>query len=405
MKQYEHENNTFFSINGKESINEFVKNYISPVFLYSKKVITHQYNILRKALPDKFKIFYAQKSNPHSEILKLLNSMGAGCDTASLGELKSALEAGFPPKRIMMTGPGKTEKELLFTIENNLLSINAESLQEIFLIDKLSAEHGKKQKILIRINPEFEAGETNRIIGGMGVSKFGIDIESISYVINQAKKLKHIKINGIHIFNSSQILDYKRIFYNIKNVIDTAKKLSTEHRLQFKLIDAGGGFGIPYLRDEEMLDTERLGNELINLINDKEYKSFLSETELISEPGRFLTGLAGVYLFRVLYTKESQGKKIAITDGGINHFIRPVLIGQKHLIINMTALIEGREDTDEFMVAGPLCTALDVFDESALLAKVNQGDILAILNAGAYGYTESMPFFLSHPAANEIFIN
>lgn len=405
MNDYRLKNHPFFLLNGLEKIKKYFDEYPGPAFIYSKDVISFQYERLSKSLPYIFKIFYAQKSNPNPEILKYINSLGAGCDTASEGEIKSALSAGFLPDSIMLTGPAKTESELKLAIEKNLLTINAESLQELELIEKLSAEFGKKQDVLIRINPRFEAGETNRIIGGMGISKFGIDIDFIPQIFERIMKFKYISVKGIHIFNSSQILDAERILLNIKDVIDTAKKLSSEYKINFELIDAGGGLGIPYLPDEKFLDIEKLGIKLDTLISSGGYKEFLSGMTVILEPGRYLTGLAGIYLTKVLYTKESCGKKIALIDGGIHHLIRPVLIGQKHTILNLTGILEDRKNTAEYMVAGPLCTSLDRFDESAVLTEIKQGDILAVLNAGAYGYTESMPMFLSHKRAKEIFIN
>lgn len=405
MSSYRSENHPFFKANKIEDISIFINNYSSPIYLYSKKVIHEQYVYLRKSLPDKFKIFYAQKSNPNPEILGLLNSLNAGCDTASLGEVKSALDAGFTPDRIMMTGPAKTETEIRFAVQSNLLSLNVESLQELFLIDRICSELGKKQKVLIRINPKFEAGETNRIIGGMGVSKFGIDIDYIPGVFEQAKSLGNIEIKGIHIFNSSQILDWNRIYLNIKDVIDTAIKFSKEHNLEFELIDAGGGLGIPYSEEENFLDTEKLGNNLHDLTNKAVYKEFLSGKNIILEPGRYLSGLAGIYLTKVLYTKESCGKKILLTDGGINHLLRPALIGQSHPIINLSAELRGEDSKYEYIVAGPLCTSLDRFTENMSINNTQPGDILAILNAGAYGYTESMPMFLSQVPAKEIFLD
>lgn len=405
MNNYRLEKHPFFKFNNFDLIRNYIENYSSPVFLYSKKIVTHQYKTLKNAIPEKFRIFYAQKSNPNSEILKQLHSLGAGCDTASMGEVKSALEAGFAPAEIMMTGPAKTESELRFAIENNLLSINVESLQELLLVEKLCEEYGKKQSVLIRINPKFEAGETNRIIGGMGVSKFGIDIDFVPQIFEQAKKLRSVEIKGIHIFNSSQILDWQKIYNNIKDVIDTAIRFSREYNLEFELIDAGGGLGIPYTEEEDYLDTEKLGNNLDDLVNKSEFREFLSDKNIILEPGRFLSGLAGIYLTRVLYTKESCGKKILLIDGGIHHLLRPALIKHSHPIINLTAIQKDIKEKEEYFIAGPLCTSLDQFSENTELQRTEQGDILAVLNSGAYGYTESMPLFLSHSPAKEFFLD
>lgn len=387
-----------------EKLSQQIRNYTSPAFIYDLSKVESQYTKLREALPQKFEIFYAQKSNPHHSILKLLKSLGAGCDTASLGEMESAFKADFEPEKIMLTGPAKTEDELTYAISNNILSINAESLQEIYKINELAEMFGKVQEILIRINPGFEAGETNRIIGGSGVSKFGIDAEQIGDVVKETLQLKNISICGIHIFNSSQVLNWQKIFNNTKEVFDTAISLSDMYGFELKRIDLGGGFGIPYSASEEELDVGTLGENLSSLLSDEYYSGKLKNTLLIFEPGRYLSGQCGIYLTKVLYTKTSHGTEIVMIDGGIHHLLRPALIGQSHQVVNLTAKLENRVVQSNYMIAGPLCTSLDEFGTDIEMLETKPGDILGVLNAGAYGYTESMPLFLSHPFAKEILI-
>lgn len=384
----------------------FVKNYRAPVFIYSAEAVSRQINLFKKNIPSKFKLFYAQKSNPNSELLKHINSTGIGCDTASLGEIKSAIKAGFSSDSIMFTGPGKTEKELTFAISNNLLSINAESFLEIEIINRIAKRKGRIQDIMLRINPAFEAGETTKIIGGKGSSKFGIDYEQIPGVINGLKNLRNINLCGIHIFNSSGILDYRKILKNTKEVIRTAFELEEKFNLNFKRIDLGGGFGIPYSKSENELNIKKLGSRLKKFINEKEIRKGLKSKELIFELGRYISAYSGIYLTKVLYTKTSAGKSIAIIDGGIHHLLRPALIGQSFPVINLTAVLQKRKlKTGSYMIAGPLCTSLDEFDSDALLNEVVPGDILAVLNCGAYGYTESMPLFLTQVKSAEYFLN
>lgn len=405
MNEIDTNKNPFFSYFDSEKFYEITENYTSPVFVYCKKVIEEQFKLLSKNLPPQFNIFYAQKSNPHPEILKLLNSLGAGCDTASKGEVLSAIKAGFSNSKIMLTGPGKTMEELELAVDKNLYSVNIESLQEVILLNQICVEKNKVQNILIRINPVFEAGETNRIIGGMGVSKFGIDIDQIPNVIEAIIKLSNVKIKGIHIFNSSQILDADRIIESTKKVIDTAMMLKEKFKIDVEHIDLGGGFGIPYSDNESLLDVKKLGTELNALMSQSPYENFLKNVKLIYEPGRFLSGQCGIYLIKVLYTKKSSGKNIAVVDGGIHHMLRPALIGQGHMIKNLTGIFENRTAKEEYLVAGPLCTSLDELSKNELLHQVKQGDFLAVINAGAYGFTESMPYFLTQTPAKEIFIN
>lgn len=397
--------NPFFTLNNFEDIYTTARNNETPCFIYSKKVIERQYNLLRDNLPDRIKIFYAQKSNPNKEILTTIRELGAGCDTASLGEMAKAIDAGFPEDKIMLTGPAKTQKELQFALSRQIYSINVESLQELELLNRLADFTDTTQEILLRINPPFEAGETNTIIGGMGVSKFGIDVDYVPEFIEIVQKMKNLTLKGIHIFNSSQILDWKRVYENTVDVIDTAMEVSRNFDIPLNRLDMGGGFGIPYSKKESELDVAKLGEKLKKLFEEPEYKEFLSGAEMMYEPGRYLSGMSGIYVTKVLYTKISNGRKIALIDGGIHHLVRPILIGQPHPIVNLSAIYNGRNDMDKYMVAGPLCTSLDRFDTTAMLNDVRPGDILAVLNAGAYGYTESMPLFLSHKPAEEIFLN
>lgn len=382
-----------------------IYNYDSPVFAYSRNIITESYNRLLDVLPDKFSIYYAQKSNPNREILKHISGLGAGCDTASLGEMNSALDAGFTPEMIMLTGPSKSQEEIRFAVEKNIGSINVESVQELNLVNELAREKNKTQNILVRINPPYDSSETTRIIGGTGVSKFGIDIEQIETFFKALKSCGNVSLTGIHIFNSSQILDAGKILSNTKNVIDTAIDLNGTYSFEVKTIDLGGGFGIPYSDNETPLDLKILSEGLNFLVSDKKYNEFLDGVDLIFEPGRYLSGRAGLYLVKVLYTKNSRGTDLLLTDGGIHHLLRPALIGQSHPAVNLTAFFEERNINKNYMIAGPLCTSLDSFGENIELADTKQGDIIAFFNSGAYGYTESMPLFLSHGPAKEIFID
>lgn len=399
------ESNPFFNLNDFEQIYKTAISTETPAFLYSKKVVDRQYFLLRENLPEQIKIFYAQKSNPNKEILETIHQHGAGCDTASIGEMAKAMDAGFPKDKIMLTGPAKTQRELKFALQRNIYSINVESLQELELLNWLAEEGGYTQDILLRVNPPFDAGEENTIIGGMGVSKFGIDVDYVPEFIERVLNMKSLSLKGIHIFNSSQILNWERIYNNTVDVIDTAMEISKTFDFQFQRLDMGGGFGIPYSKNEKEVNISALGSKLDELLKSNEYGDFLKGMELIYEPGRYLSGMSGIYITKVLYTKVSNGRKIAMVDGGIHHMVRPILIGQPHPIINLSAIYNGRDDMDKYLVAGPLCTSLDRFDTEAMLNDVRTGDILAILNAGAYGYTESMPLFLSHKPASEIFIN
>ncbi|MEZ4689000.1 MAG: hypothetical protein R3A12_02010 [Ignavibacteria bacterium] len=240
-----------------------------------------------------------------------------------------------------MTGPGKTEEELKFAISEKILSINVESFQELELINTIAKQTDIKQDILVRINPPFDSSEKNRIIGGSGISKFGIDLDQIPEFIELAQSMSNVNLNGIHIFNSSQILDHNKILQNTKDVINTAIHFNEHNDLKVKRIDLGGGFGIPYSEDESEMDINSLGEGLNEFFKEEKIRKFSEKVEMYFELGRYLSGLCGIYLTKVLYTKIS-GKNIAVTDGGVHHLVRPALIGQNHPIVNLTALLEKR---------------------------------------------------------------
>ncbi|MGC8859526.1 MAG: hypothetical protein ACP5P3_10545 [Ignavibacteria bacterium] len=387
-----------------KEINGYLKRYRKPIFIYRKTVLGKQISRFLTYMPLGTTLYYAVKSNPNPELLKYVAINKLGCDTASYNEIKRVLAAGFPANKIIFTGPGKTERELIYAIKHSLKSINVESSSELVRVNSLAKRLKKVQDVMLRINPPYDAGEGFRIIGGSGTSKFGIDDEQIDEFLSLIKKLKYVRLKGIHIFNSSQILDDKRILKNTENVIKTAEELEIKSGVKFKTIDVGGGFGIPYLPEDRELNIQRLGFKMKGLM--QRYKKFLKGKEVIFELGRFISGYSGIYLTRVLYSKISRGKNILITEGGIHHLLRPALIKQPFPIVNLSAILEGRNGIYKcYTVCGPLCTSLDELSPDAKLNETKEGDILCILNCGAYGYTESMPMFLSQTKSQEVVIN
>lgn len=387
-----------------KAINYYLKHYRSPIFIYRKTVLKKQINRFLSYMPYRTVLYYAVKSNPNMELLQYIATAKLGCDTASYNEIKRVLTAGFPANKVIFTGPGKTERELLYAIRHNLKSINVESKAELLLVEALAGRLKKVQDVMLRINPSYDASEEVRIIGGKGTSKFGIDIGQIDEVLSVIKKLKYVRFRGIHIFNSSQILDEDKILRNTGNIIETAKELEGNNGVKFKTIDVGGGFGIPYQRGDKELNIQKLGDGMKRLM--QRYKRFLNGKEVIFELGRFISGYAGIYLTRVLYSKISCGRNVLITEGGIHHLLRPALINQPFPIVNLSAILENRDELYEsYKICGPLCTSLDELSPDARLNKTKEGDILCVLNCGAYGYTESMPMFLSQTKAKEIVVN
>ena len=386
----ERENDLRFS---DTSLSKLAEKYETPFFVYSSEIIEQSYGRFRDSFSEKFDIFYSVKANPNLHILRLLRDMGAGMEIASLGELALCKELGIPGERIVFAGPGKTDEELREAIEYGILAINAESFNEVKRVDKIAGDLGKEQGVNLRINPDFKA--SGDIILSGKPSKFGIDEEEISRV-EKLTDLDNIDLKGIHVFSASQVLDSEKLVEYMGKVFSLVEK--AEEYFEVELVDIGTGFGIPYGEDGERIDIGKIGSEVEDLVE----KFGFEDKDFVLESGRYLVGSSGVYITEVIDKKQSRGKNFVITKGGINHFLRPQLIGTSHGIINITSDDKEREVLD---VGGQLCTSLDFLGKDVDMKRTSRGDLLAVLNTGAYGLTESMLFFLSHETPLEILIN
>jgi len=253
----------------------------------------------------------------------------------------------------------------------------------------------RETAVNLRVHPAFDIDEGNRIIGGSGPSAFGVDEEDVPTLLEQASRLRHVRIRGLHVFAASNQRDAAKLLAIHGAVLDLAKRLQETHGLVFEQIDLGGGLGIPYAPDQTPLDFTALGRGLAELLA----KHLWFRGELILEPGRFLAGPCGTYLARVVRLKESRGTRFAILEGGINHLIRPLLTGEPFPV---KAVGKG-EGTVPYTLAGPLCTSLDRLGE-VRLPELAPGDLLAFGSTGAYGLNEGMTHFLSHPVPPEIWV-
>lgn len=363
----------------------------TPCFAYSGAAATEQFASLRQVLPPRVRLAYAVKANPHRELLARFASLGASFDCASIGELTRVETLGLPPGRIFFAGPGKREAELRKALAMGV-RVQAEGFEDLARIDALA---GREVAVNLRVHPGFDVDEGSRIIGGSGPSAFGVDEEDVPSLLQEAAQLRHVRIRGLHVFAASNQRDASKLLAIHGAVLELARRLHETHGLAFEQIDLGGGLGIPYVAAEAPLDLKVLGQGLPGLL----LKHSWFGGELILEPGRFLAGPCGVYLARVVRIKESRGTRFAILEGGINHLIRPLLTGQPFPV---KALGKGQGET-QYTLAGPLCTSLDRLGE-VRLPELAQGDLLAFGTTGAYGLSEGMTHFLSHPVPPEIWV-
>ncbi|WP_028973700.1 diaminopimelate decarboxylase [Spirochaeta cellobiosiphila] len=380
-------------------VDDIIDTVSSPLFIYDLNTITDKYTYLRQNMPDEVDIFYAMKANPNLSIVRHLTNLGAGIEVASEGELYACEKLGVNPRNIVFAGPSKTDEDIRKAIGMGIYAINAESIGEIQRINKIATEQNKVMDIELRINPEFEVAGAAVNMGG-GSKKFGIDSEAIDITINNVSELKHIRLQGIHIFAGTGIQDSEGFLSNLTNCFRLASEINDKH---FKVlsIDFGGGIGIPYSDDDEGLNIEGINEKILELI---ENYPFIKEnnTRLIAEPGRYLVGQSGVYISKIIDRKNSRGREYVLVDGGAQHLLRPALIGTAHPTFNIS---RRQKNLIPFDVGGSLCTSVDFLGKDIPLpVESQQGDFIGVFCSGAYGYTESMPLFLSHDVAPEVLV-
>ena len=362
-------NTAFFE---EVNIQDILNSYSTPCYLYSQKKITDTYNYLKTNL--KSEIFYAVKANSNQAILKLIKSCGAGADVVSLGELQRSLAVGFDPNMIIYEGVGKSKEDIEYAINKNIRLINTESIEEIFLIDKVGNSINKKINIGIRLNPDIDGNTIEKISTGKKSDKFGIGVEKLNEIIEIIKSLNNINLKSISCHIGSQIYDIV-IFSKVFTLMKEAAKLCISKGMQIKYVDLGGGLPIDYRRNQKTLDIIKLG-ELVT----KKFKE--SPFDISFEPGRYLVAQAGTIITKILTCKENGEIKYLITDAGMQTLIRPAMYGSYHHIEPLNDL---NKEKIKYTIAGPICESSDIISKEIVLPKQKSNNFLAINDAGAYG--------------------
>jgi len=384
-------------------LEELARLHDTPLYVYDLAVLERRVEALRAALPDPFQLAYAVKANPNTAVLARIAGLGLGADVASAGELERVLAAGFAPAALVFTGPGKRDSELAAAVTAGAGLITVESPNELRRLEAIAAVAGRPVAILLRRSIGPDATEAVRIIGDEGAGKFGMDDDDLWTSARYALASDWFQLQGIHAFGASNVRSAAALAGHIERTMAFGRELAASLGFQLRLVDVGGGLGIPYADDELALDLEALGAGLAALAARWAADPVTAVTRVLMEPGRFLVGPAGAYVSRVVDTKRVRGQAVAIIDGGINHLLRPVLVGQSQRIRRVSAEREGSAPMVEpVTIAGPLCTGLDILARALPIGLPAVGELLAVLDAGAYGYTESMPLFLSRPLPAEV---
>lgn len=383
--------------------------YGSPVYVYDAGVLRARAAALRAAMPERVDIAYAVKANGSPAVLATLVSAGLGADVASGGELRAVLRAGFEPGRLVFTGPGKTDAELEQALRARVGALTIESLDELEVVIDLAAIAERGQGLMLRLATEGEA-EGLPIISAPGNVKFGLTDEEADEAVRRLGTSAVLgpagpyELRGFHAFGASNVRHAIVLIEAVADLARRAERIAARNGLDIELLDAGGGLGIPYADSEAPLDIAALGTGLAVEMATWTDRPTLRDARLLLEPGRWLAGPAGAYLCQVVRTKTRGGRTVAVSDGGIHHLLRPRLVNQDHRVMAVGPYAERAVDAEVDLV-GPLCTGLDILASAASLPQPRAGDLLAVLDAGAYGYSESMPLFLAHPSPAEILVD
>ncbi len=358
------------------SLGEAAERFGTPLYVYSRSVLVEAYRAYERAFaPVPHRICYAVKANGNGHLLRIFAGLGAGADIVSGGELQAALRAGFSADLIVFAGVGKTDREIDLGIEQGIFDFNAESEGEIVRISAAAHRRERTVRISLRVNPDIDPRSHPYISTGLRQNKFGVDIALAPEILRRARTLPGVVIAGVQCHIGSQISDLAPLGQAAREVADLSRRLLDEG-FPLELIDLGGGLGVDY-EGGRLADPGRLAEQVLPALEGLPLTLFL-------EPGRSLVAPAGVLLTRVLYLKENRGKRFVIVDAGMNDLLRPSLYQAFHRIEPVVA-VPGRAPMRADVV-GPVCETGDFLARDRELPAVEEGDLLAVRDAGAYGF-------------------
>ncbi len=374
----------------------------TPFYAYDREALRARVDELRAALPTEISLHYAMKSNPMPALVAHMTALVDGIDVASAGELAVALDAGADPREVSFAGPGKSEAELAQAAAAGIL-VNCESMREIALLGEISRRTGRAARVAVRVNPDFELKSSGMKMGG-GAKQFGIDAEQVPAALAEIAR-QGLSFEGFHIFSGSQNLRAESICEAQNKAYELALRLSAHAPGPVRVLNLGGGFGIPYFPGERPLELAPIGANLAALVERAGRE--MPQAELVIELGRYLVGEAGIYVCRVVDRKVSRGEVFLVTDGGLHHHLAASGNFGQVLRKNYPVAIGTKMDgaaRETASVVGPLCTPLDLLADRMELSRADVGDLVVVFQSGAYGRSASPSGFLSHPAPVEVLV-
>ncbi len=378
----------------------------TPAYVYFLGDIRRRATRLRSAFRGLFRLSYAVKSNPNPALLRRMRQVVDLLDVSSAGEIRRALRADWPASCMTFTGPAKTAAELRLAVRAGLGEIVVESFDEACLLESICEQEGKAAPALVRIAPR-------NVPRGFGVSmsgkptQFGVDEEELEKTLPAIASLSRLDLHGFHIYSGTQCLKAEAVIENYEIFLHLFRRAAAIAGIGPQRLIFGSGLGIPYHESDAPIDLDTVASRTLAALEPARQEPPLQDAELVLETGRYLVGEAGIYLTRVVRTKQSRGATFALCDGGMNHHLGAAghlgsVLQRNYRMFKVTP-DQGEEK--EFTLVGPLCTTIDTIGRSVRLRGLEAGDVVGIECSGAYGLTASPIHFISHPPPREILVD
>lgn len=386
---------------------DIARRFGTPYYAYFMGDIAARCEALRQAFARRFAISYAVKANPNVGLLRRLRAHADALDVSSAGEMRRALQAGWPPQSLSFTGPGKRSQELVAAVTQGVGHVVVESVPEARALSQIAGAGGTPQDILVRLSPR-------RIPRGFGLnmagkpSQFGIDEEDLDEAFAALKTLPNLRICGFHIYSGTQCLDADALGDHFVICCELFRRCAWRYALAPRVLIFGSGFGIPYYSGQQALDLDSLASRVSPMLDALLREEPFGHTTCVLETGRYLVGEAGIFVTQVIRIKNSRGLRVAICDGGMHHHLAACghlgTVFQRNYRIFKVNTGEGAAHTATYDLVGPLCTTIDTLGRAVELPTLAEGDLIGIQCSGAYGLTVSPIHFISHPPPREVVV-
>jgi diaminopimelate decarboxylase len=373
-------------------LSEMARDAGTPTYVYSHAALERAYRELDEAFSGlDHLVCYAVKANGNLAVLRALASFGAGADIVSVGELYRAMRAGFDPKKVVFAGVGKTEDELMAGLGERILLFNVESASELEHLDRLAARHGKRARVALRVNPDVDAETHEHVATGRAFDKFGIPVDEALTLAERVGDYRSVDLLGVHQHIGSQITKLAPFTESVEKSAGLVEELKGRG-FDIKYFNIGGGLGIRY-KDEEAPAPKELVDAIRPTLE-------ATGTKILCEMGRYIAAAAGVLLTRVIYRKKSGERDFLVVDAGMNDLLRPSLYGAHHEVRSVREDVQKVQNAD---LVGPVCESGDYLARDRELPDASEGDLLALMCTGAYGFSMASNYN-SRPRPAEVFV-